>query len=151
MNTFDIITAEPPEGATSIGEWNLNRGQARHFKGTRRDTAKGMDGKPVLVGIEGDQDRDGTVERYIVVNGNVFMDAAEARKHAADILALADEMDAAEEDAAEEMEASDLSLRSNQDCPGGRFCSVSAGQFVYPVDLLRWPFLLSRRSRSVYP
>jgi len=45
----------------------------------------------IRVDIAGDQDRDGTIDRYISLNGNYFLDAAEAREVAADLLAAADD------------------------------------------------------------
>lgn len=83
-----------PADATSVGEWRLNGGQARGFGGTKRATAAEPDRTRVHVDITGSQERDGTTERYIGINGDIFVDAPAARKLAADLLAAADELEA---------------------------------------------------------
>jgi hypothetical protein len=55
----------------------------------------GLDGEPVRVEIHGNEDRDGTTERYILVGGNIdLFDATAARALAHDLPAAADEMEA---------------------------------------------------------
>jgi hypothetical protein len=83
----------PPAGALSVAGWRLERGTARSFTGTKRGTAEDPAGRLICVDIDGDQDIDGTVDRYISINVNACIDSAAARGLAADLLAAADEVD----------------------------------------------------------
>jgi hypothetical protein len=87
-----MTTTPLPAGAAAIGDWRLDRGQARRFDGTKRATAMQADGSRVHVDITGAQTRDGTVERYIVINGDIYFgDVRSARAFAADVLAAVEE------------------------------------------------------------
>ena len=86
-----------PAGATSVGDWHPESGTGREFRsftGTERATGTEPDGRPVRVVIDGSQNRDnGSIERYVMIEGNICLDAAAARAHAGDLLAAADELD----------------------------------------------------------
>jgi hypothetical protein len=82
-----------PAGALSVTDWRLEGGTARFFRGTRRGTAEDPAGRSICVDIDGDQYIDGTVDRYISMNVNACLDAANARDLAAHLLAAADEVD----------------------------------------------------------
>src|SRR6185312_468042 len=58
-----------PAGAHHIGERCVDCGAARRFEATMRGTC-------VRVDIQGEQSRDGATDRYIVMYGNDFLDAA---------------------------------------------------------------------------
>lgn len=81
-----------PSGAVDVGEWRLNGGKARSFRGTGR-IIQTDDGPEVLVDIAGDQGADGQITRRIWINGNISLAASDARKMARTLIATADECD----------------------------------------------------------
>ena len=87
--------AETPAGAIHVGPWQLDGGNARTFQGTTRAAATGPDGRPILVQIVGEQDRDGTLERYIRIGGEVSdaLGTGAAIALAADLQAATDEIE----------------------------------------------------------
>ena len=80
-----------PAGAVEVGEWCLDDGKARQFRGTKRDLVDIVG--DLHVDIVGDQHVDGTIDRYIAVSGDVSVDAAAARVVARALIAAADEVE----------------------------------------------------------
>jgi hypothetical protein len=81
---------EPP-GATQVGPWVLDDGNARSFTGTVRSVATGIEHR-ITIDIRGDQHRDGRVNRYIWL-GDVVVTAVEARQVARRLTSAANELD----------------------------------------------------------
>jgi hypothetical protein len=80
------IPIAPPGGAIRVGDWTYGGRQSRRFAGTHRGTE-------IPVDIVGWQDRDGTAERHVVIDNDIFIDSVAAVcELAADL--LADEMEA---------------------------------------------------------
>jgi hypothetical protein len=93
MNTTNPnLDVRAPAGAVSVGNWRLNGGRARSFRGTGRTIQTG-DGPEILVDIAGDQGADGRVTRRIWINGNICLAASDARQMARTLIATADECD----------------------------------------------------------
>lgn len=82
-----------PIGAIDVGEWRFDGGNARRFWGTEHVIVT-KDGDDVRAEIAGFQYRDGRIDRFIVINGTLFLYASEARQAAAHLLAAAEEMEA---------------------------------------------------------
>lgn len=85
-----------PAGAFEAGDWRHDSAGNvwRHFLGTCRDVDVHCSERGyVRLQVAGDQDRDGSIERYITLNGNESLTAAEARQLARTLIAAADELD----------------------------------------------------------
>jgi hypothetical protein len=80
-----------PAGATQVGSWMLDDGQARSFTGTRRTVTTGIEHR-ITIDIHGDQHCDGRVCRFIWLGG-VVVTASEARQVARHLMSAADELD----------------------------------------------------------
>jgi hypothetical protein len=68
MRTTQPYQVPIPAGATKVGEWCLDGGAARNFRGTKRETDVQYDGMPVHVNIAGDQWRDVTLNAGLRTN-----------------------------------------------------------------------------------
>jgi hypothetical protein len=71
----------------------LDGGNHRNFQGTTRATATDPAGTPINVYISGSQDRDGTIERYVVIDGTICLTVDAALALAADLQAATDEIE----------------------------------------------------------
>lgn len=92
MPNFTNHNAIPePAGATQVGPWMLDDGQARSFTGTRRTVATGIEHR-ITIDIRGDQHLDGRVRRFIWLGG-VVVTASEARQVARRLMCAANEID----------------------------------------------------------
>ena len=59
-----------PAGATAVGEWALDGGNARHFRGTtRRTIITTYGGAALTIETAGEQWVDGRIDRYIEFTG----------------------------------------------------------------------------------
>jgi hypothetical protein len=95
MTTTPTTSSVPrPAGASHVGERRLDSGTARRFWGVERVTVN-KHGDDVRAEVAGEQWRDGRTDRWVVINGNLFLYADEARQVGTQLLAAADEMDAA--------------------------------------------------------
>jgi hypothetical protein len=88
-------TLPVPTGAVDVGGWRLDGGNARRFWGSVR-VVKTQYGPDVYLELTGYQYRDGRIDRHVSINNDVLLYADEARQLAAQLLAVADEMEAAQ-------------------------------------------------------
>jgi hypothetical protein len=82
-----------PAGAVSVGAWSRD-GEFRCFEGTQRETE--ACGAPVQIAIEGEQYRDGRIDRAIWIDGNICWRFEEGRAFLATMAAAVDELDSLE-------------------------------------------------------
>jgi hypothetical protein len=96
MTTTRAKNARPyapvPAGATTIGDWTLDHGTARGFRGTRRTVPRGLGTDTVDVDIIGDQDRGGRISRQVVIGGNIHLYADQALQFAQALIDAANEV-----------------------------------------------------------
>lgn len=85
-----------PAGAYTCGDWghdSAGNAMWREFQGTCRDVeVHYAERSYVRIQITGEQDRDGSIERYITMNGE-SLTATEARQLARTLMSAVDELD----------------------------------------------------------
>ena len=88
------ISNIPVPAAVRVGDWALDNGTARHFDGTTRIVSADVTGSvDFRIAIAGDQNRGGSVEPYVHINGDHSLSAQGSRDVASALVAAADEMD----------------------------------------------------------